>query len=92
MIFVSKAYGSAEKIKMYCDSEELRDLFGGISEEGVEVSGVDAMATLGEDGFQRLSVISLAAVTERSAASHLPAPTSLCQPAEEHNNSSLYQL
>ena len=58
LIFVSKAYGSDEKIKMYCDSEELRGLFGGISEEGVEVSGVDAMATLGEDGFQRTATVS----------------------------------
>lgn len=58
LIFVSKAYGSSQRIEIYCDSEELRDLFGGISETGVKAFGVDAAATLGEEGFNKTATLS----------------------------------
>ncbi|MDE7299300.1 MAG: hypothetical protein K2N94_10810 [Lachnospiraceae bacterium] len=58
LILVSKAYGSDQKIEIYCDSEELRQLFGGISEDGAKATGVDAVAELGESGFNRTATIS----------------------------------
>lgn len=58
LILVSEAYGSEQKIELYCDNEELRDLFGGINEEGVTAVGVDAVAALGEDGFNKTATVS----------------------------------
>ncbi len=58
LIFVSKAYGSDQKIEIYCDNEELRQLFGGISDEGAKAVGVDAVATLGEEGFNKTATVS----------------------------------
>lgn len=58
LVFVSKAYGSDQKIEFYCDSDELRTLFGGISEEGAKAVGVDAVAQLGEDGFNKTATVS----------------------------------
>lgn len=58
LIFVSKAYGSNQKIELNCDNEELRDLFGGISETGVSAVGVDAVASLTGDGFSQTATVS----------------------------------
>lgn len=58
LILMSEAYGSNQKIELYCDNEELRTLFGGISEEGVKTTGIDAQATLGETGFEETATVS----------------------------------
>lgn len=58
LILVSKAYGSDQKIELYCDNEELRTLFGGISDDGAKAVGVDAKAEIGDDGFNKTATVS----------------------------------
>ncbi|MBQ9118645.1 MAG: flagellar biosynthesis protein FlgL [Lachnospiraceae bacterium] len=57
LILVTEAYGSEERIEVLCDNEELRDLFG-IGEEGAVAVGVDAVASLGEEGFNTTATVS----------------------------------
>ena len=54
MIFMSKGYGSAEKIKISCDNPNLAAALGiTTDEDGVETQGVDAQIELGEEGFSK---------------------------------------
>lgn len=58
LIFATTAYGSKQKIELYCEGEELRGIFGGISEDGAKAVGVDAKAELGEEGFKKTATVS----------------------------------
>ncbi len=56
LVLVSKAYGSDETIEIFCNNEELRDLFN-IGSEGASARGVDAVAKLGEEGFSETATV-----------------------------------
>ncbi len=45
LLFVSKAYGSSEKVEVYCDNENLCKLFG-LTTAGASAKGIDAMADI----------------------------------------------
>jgi len=69
LVLVSKGYGSNEKIEMYCNSEELRAIFGMGDEYKVTARGVDANAVL-IDGFSPTATVSasgdIITVTDRN--------------------------
>ncbi|MBR4345080.1 MAG: flagellar biosynthesis protein FlgL [Lachnospiraceae bacterium] len=60
LIFVSKGYGSAQKIELKCDNPDLADALGIMydEEETVSAKGVDAEISLGESGFSETSTYS----------------------------------
>lgn len=58
LILVSEQYGSSRSIELHCDSEALRERLGIDSGEGVKAYGVDAVATLTEQGFERTATVS----------------------------------
>lgn len=58
LILVSEQYGSKRSIELHCDSEALRDQLGIDGGEGVKAYGVDAVATLTEQGFEKTATVS----------------------------------
>lgn len=58
LILVTEAYGSDRSIELYCDSEELRERLGIESATGIKAYGVDAVASLGENGFAKTATVS----------------------------------
>lgn len=56
LIFISKEYGSAEKIEIHCDNDKLAELMG-LTTTGVATTGVDAKAEPVE-GFRSTATVS----------------------------------
>ena len=55
LTFVTKEYGSTASLEVYCSNEALRDRFG-ISADGAQAQGIDAMVDLGE-GFRETATV-----------------------------------
>lgn len=58
LILVSQAYGSDRSIELYCDSEALRERLGIASGTGIKAYGLDAVASLSEEGFEKTATVS----------------------------------
>ena len=60
LVFVSRGYGSSQKIELKCDNPDLADALGILydEEEGVTAKGVDAEVKLSEEGFSKTATTS----------------------------------
>lgn len=69
LVFATKEYGSSKKIDIYCNNQELCNLFG-LNPDGVKAAGVDAKAELLE-GFSPTATVSakgdIITVTDRNS-------------------------
>ena len=69
LAFVSSAYGSNEKVELYCDNSSLASLLG-LSNSKIAASGIDAKATITNTGFTATATVSISgnrvAVSDRN--------------------------
>ncbi len=56
LVLMSTAYGSDQTITLYCDDEDLRSALN-ISEDGATAAGVDAQASIGDEGFRKTATV-----------------------------------